>query len=225
MAIKIIVNGASGKMGSVSVSHVKSEPDFKLVGESRREDDLGKIIRDTRPDIVIDFTTPAAVFNNAKIILENQARPIIGTTGLTEAEIHTLKKMADDRKIGAVIAPNFALGAILMMQLAQELIPYFPDAEIVEMHHEKKKDAPSGTAIKTAQLMVEKQKHRKDIPIHSVRLPGLFSTQSVIFGALGETLTIRHDCLDRQAMMPGLSLACRKVMSLDRLIYGLDQLL
>jgi 4-hydroxy-tetrahydrodipicolinate reductase len=159
------------------------------------------------------------VYFNTETILKNNARPIIGTSGLREAQVQALKKIAQEKKIGGIIAPNFSLGALLMMRFAQEAAKYFSRAEIIEMHHPQKKDAPSGTAIRTAEMMGN-QPH-----IHSVRLSGIVARQQVIFGSLGETLTIDHNTLSREAFIPGIKLACEKVMTVDDLIYGLDQLL
>ena len=240
MVIKTIVNGAHGKMGQVTVACIQQAPEFELVASTDHADHLGEIIQTSQADVVIDFTTPAAVFTNAKTILEHCARPVIGTSGLTGTQINTLSELAQKKKIGALIAPNFALGAIMMMKLAKDAAPHFSHAEIIEMHHEKKVDAPSGTAIKTADMMQHSQPDSKTtaadsshargypykgISIHAVRLPGLFAHQTVIFGSPGETLSIRHDCMDRQAMMPGVLLACRKVMELDHLVYGLEHLI
>lgn len=240
MTINVIINGAQGKMGSTTQKALVSQKDLKLVATMGRNDDLAKTIKETKADVVIDFTTPQVVFTNAQTILQAGARPVIGTTGLTTDQITTLKQTCQSLKRGAVIAPNFSLSAVLMMKYAKDAVKYFPDVEIIEMHHPQKVDAPSGTAIKTAQMMTEAQtphnqkasqtNHARGdtshgITIHSIRLPGLFSHQSVIFGGNGETLTITHDGLDRQAMMPGVFLACRKVVKLDHLIYGLENLL
>lgn len=219
MTIRVIINGVNGRMGQTAKRTIAHQKNLLLVGEGTRDTSLAELIQQQKADVVIDFTTPESVFNNTKIIIENNAHPVIGTTGLTEPQIDTLKKMCEEKKLGGIIAPNFSLSAVLMMKYAKEAAQYFDSAEIIEMHHDQKKDAPSGTAIKTEQLMNRKT------PIHSVRLPGLFSHQIVIFGGQNETLSIRHDALDREAMMPGLFVACQKVLSLDHLIYGLENLL
>lgn len=230
--IKIIVNGYNGKMGHVVVAAIADQPDLQLVAKTGRGDNLAKSIQKHRPDVVIDFTQPNCVFINAQTIVANHARPVIGTTGLTTEQIAFLSEQCRQQKLGGIVAPNFSLGAVLMMKFAQEVAKFLPEVEIVEMHHQEKLDAPSGTAIKTAEMIStarspssHQSKHSHGAAIHSIRLPGLFAHQSVIFGGLGETLTIRHDALDRNAMMPGLFLACRKVMELNYLVYGLDRIL
>ncbi|QHG92260.1 4-hydroxy-tetrahydrodipicolinate reductase [Coxiella endosymbiont of Amblyomma sculptum] len=258
--IDIIVNGVNGKMGRVIRENIATQVDLRLVAGTGRRDDLTTVIKITRADVVIDFTTPSAVFSNTKKIIDAGARPVIGTTGLTAEQIDILSRRCRTKKLGGIVAPNFFLGAILMMKYAKDASRYFPDSEIVEMHHPQKTDAPSGTAIRTAQMMTEVQssqnreknislskssvstnielqkkpldcccntltKKETDIPIHSVRLPGLFSHQLVLFGGKGEVLTIRHDGTDRKCMVSGIFIACRKVMELDRLVYGLENLL
>lgn len=239
MAIKVIINGVLGKMGRVIKAHIAAQKDLQLVAETDHQDDLAKTIHDTKADVVIDFTTPQAVFNNAKTIIATGAHPVIGTTGLSVDQIQELEKLCKTKKLGGIIAPNFSLGAILMMKYAQDAAKYFSDIEIIEMHHAQKIDAPSGTAAKTAQMMaavrqIPEKTPSKDrargelhhgIPIHSVRLPGFFAHQMVIFGGNGETLTIRHDSMDRAAYMPGIFHACRKVMQLNQLVYGLEHVL
>lgn len=240
MIIKVIINGVNGKMGRVLEQSIVDQPDFKLVAGIGREDDLAKSIKSTDSDVVVDFTTPQAVFKNTEIIIQSGARPVIGTTGLTLEQIETLNKQCRAKKLGGIIVPNFSLGAVLMMKYAKDAAYYFADAEIIEMHHPQKIDAPSGTAIKTAQMMTESRlqksngKTHKDrthseikhsITIHSIRLSGLFSHQSVIFGGNSETLTIRYDGMDRNCIIPGVFLACRKVMELNQLVYGLENIL
>jgi 4-hydroxy-tetrahydrodipicolinate reductase len=242
--IKVLVNGANGKMGRLTVATLQQQTDISCVAVNGRHDDLAQIIKDSQPDVAIDFTVPDVVFNNSQILIENGVRPIIGTSGLTLAQIETLQEQCLKKKLGGIIAPNFSLGAILMMKYAADAARYFADVEIIEMHHPFKLDAPSGTANKTAQMIHEKRQetencptppHSKQqlargdqtygVPIHSVRLPGLFAHQAVIFGGAGELLTIRYDGMDRQCCMPGVLLACRKVTSLDHLIYGLEHLI
>jgi 4-hydroxy-tetrahydrodipicolinate reductase len=229
MTTRIIVNGASGKMGKITAATIKNQTNFSLVAETGRSNNLANIIRDTGAEIVIDFTVPAVVFENTKTIIEAGARPVVGTTGLTLDQIKQLKMLCEEKSLGGIIAPNFSLSAILMMKYAKDAVKYFPDAEIIEMHHAQKVDAPSGTALKTYQLMLESnpdlKKNNKEMPIHSVRLPGFFSHQEVIFGGVGETLTIRHDAIDRTSMMPGVVIACHKVLALQSLIYGMEHIL
>jgi 4-hydroxy-tetrahydrodipicolinate reductase len=239
MSIKIIINGASGKMGTVTVDAINAADDCELVGALNHHDNLAETIKKKSPDVVIDFTHPDVIYQNVKTIIDNNARPVVGTTGLTLPQIDEVKKICSEKKLGAVIAPNFSISAILMMKYAQDAIKYLPNVEIIELHHNQKADAPSGTALKTAEMMEPAQyRQESDVDnnpargkcyhgthIHSVRLPGLFSHQEVLFTGPGEVLTIRHDGLNRNAMMPGVLLACRKVMQLNKLIYGLENLL
>lgn len=226
--LKIIINGANGKMGQVSSHFLAQQSDIKIVGALTRNDDLAHAIQKTQANIVIDFTAPDAVFDNTKKIINIGAHPIIGTTGLKDEQIKELKQLCANKKLGGIIAPNFSLGAILMMRFAKEASHHLKHAEIIEMHHQHKKDAPSGTALKTASLMNQKGvtgANTHDIPIHSVRLPGILAQQSVIFGEQGETFHIEHRAIDRSCYMPGLLLACRTVTQLTELIYGLENIL
>ncbi len=236
MTIKVLVNGAQGKMGRIAIQAVSGQPDLVLVAQTTRYDDLAKTIATYQVDVVIDFTSPQAVFSNLETIIDQGARAIIGTTGLTTEQLEIAEKKCKEKQLGAIIAPNFSLGAILMMQYAQNAAGYLPHAEIIEMHHPQKLDAPSGTAIKTAKMMAQEKSTslfkevaspargeiHDGIPIHSLRLPGFYSYQSVIFGAMGEVLTISHQGIDRQCCIPGILLACREVMSLNCLVYGLE---
>lgn len=241
MSIKVIVNGANGKMGRIAVSAVTAaDSGLTLVAQTGRNDDLTQAVKQHHADIVIDFTTPHAVFTNTKTIIDAGARPVIGTTGLTPEQIETLTQQCAQKKLGGIIAPNFSLGAVLMMKYAQDAARHFPNVEIIEMHHPQKLDAPSGTAVKTANMIAATRDANKAAPlkpapargethdnvqIHSVRLPGFYSHQTVIFGNIGEVLTICHQGIDRQCCIPGITLACRQVVSLDRLVYGLEQIL
>lgn len=241
MTIRILINGANGKMGKETVKALSEQADFTVVAETHKDQDLAAEINQHKPQIVIDFTNAAVAFKNAKTIIECGVHPVIGTTGLTANEIDLLQKDCAKIKLGGLIAPNFSLGALLMMKYAKEIARYFPDVEIIEMHHPQKWDSPSGTSIRTAELIAETRKAQpkkveknketlpgargalcQEIPIHSIRLPGLIAHQQIMFGGLGETLTIRHDSIDRQCFMPGVILACQKVMGLDRLVYGLE---
>lgn len=240
MSIKVIVNGAKGKMGQVAVSAINSAADLTLVAATGRNDDLAQTIQLHQADIVIDFTTPQAVFANAQTIIHAGARPIIGTTGLTPEQITILTTQCSQKKRGGIIAPNFSLGAVLMMKYAQDAARYLFNVEIIEMHHPQKLDAPSGTAVKTAHMIAANRDASKAFPlkpapargethdqvqIHSLRLPGFYSHQTVIFGNTGEVLTLCHQGIDRQCCIPGILLACRQAMSLDHLIYGLENIL
>lgn len=217
--IRVLVNGAFGKMGKTACAAIEASEDLALVGTAGRSDAIDQKIREIQPDLVVDLTTAESAFSNAKIFLNARVRFVMGTTGCTASEIQTLQQQCTKEKLGAIIAPNFSIGAILMMRYAKDASQYFKAVEIIEMHHDQKKDAPSGTAKKTAEIM------GKNCPIHSVRLPGLVAHQRVIFGGVGETLTIQHDSIDRQCFMPGLLLCCRKVMSLHELIYGMENFL
>lgn len=238
--IKVLINGASGKMGRVTVESIAQEADLELVAQTGHTDDLATAIQSSQADVVVDFTVPDTIFEQTQIIIAHRARPVIGTSGLTYDQVQTLQAQCREQSVGGVIAPNFSLGAVLMMRYAKDAAKHFPDAEIIEMHHQQKVDAPSGTAAKTAQMMAEARssladsqphpdrargEHYQGVTIHSVRLPGLFAHQEVIFGGLGETLTIRHDGMDRKSMMPGVFLCCRKAMELDHLVYGLEEFL
>jgi len=240
MSIKVIINGAHGKMGKTTADTIGEQEDLQLVASTDRSSDLAAIIQEHNADVVVDFTCPENLFEQTQTIIANNARPVIGTSGLTLEQVDTLKKQCEEKSLGGIIAPNFSLTAILMMRYARDAAKYFPDAEIIEMHHPQKVDAPSGTAKKTAELMNEARHNVSDsqphqdlargeqyhgVTIHSVRLPGLVAHQAVIFGGLDETLTIRQDSITRKAFMPGVFLSCRKVMELDHLVYGLENLL
>lgn len=238
MSLNILVNGAKGRMGTTTVAALSKERDLQCVAAIDQNDDLEQAIKTHQPDIVIDFTIPDCVFSNAQTIIKHNVHPVIGASGLTIEQVQQLQKACQEKSLGGVIGPNFSLSAVLMMKYTQDAAKYFPDVEIIELHHPDKIDAPSGTAKKTAELIanvqnkeskIEKQLARGEnyqgVPTHSVRLPGLFSHQVVMFAGAGETLSIRHDAYDRNAMMPGLFLACRKVKELDRLVYGLEELL
>lgn len=243
MTINVLINGAFGRMGQITVKAIQEHAGLNLVGQTGREYDLGKAIRDSHAQVVIDFTTPTSVYENAMTILDAGARPVIGTTGLTLDQVKTLQEKSASLKRGGVIAPNFSLGAVLMMKYAKEMARYFSHVEIIEMHHDGKRDSPSGTALRTAEMIAENlQQHvvpkplketvpgargalYQNIPIHAVRLPGFLAHEQIIFGEAGETLTIRHDSIDRACFMPGVCLACEKVMKMDHLVYGLEEIL
>lgn len=243
--INIIINGANGKMGRTTIAAITHEKDLQLIAATTRDDDLISAIKKNHTDVVIDFTTPTSVFENTQKIIDAGARAVIGTTGLSQEQIKILSDKCKKKKIGAIIAPNFSIGAILMMKYAQDAANYFNDVEIIEYHHAQKKDAPSGTAKKTAEFISQTKKEKNtsakidlqlknnpargknhcEIPIHSVRLNGVFANQQVIFGGNGEIFTLQHIASDRNAMMPGLFLCCRKVMGLNELVYGMESFL
>ncbi len=243
MDIKVLINGAAGRMGQETVKAVLATQGLTLVGKTDKNDDLTHQIEATQAQVVIDFTHPSAGFENTKTILAANARPVIGTTGFSPEQIAELQKIAQQKKLGGIVAPNFSIAAVLMMQYACDAAKYFPHVEIIEMHHDAKADSPSGTAIKTAEMIAAvKQKVQpkvkdkailpnsrgalfEDIHIHAVRLPGIVADQQVIFGGLGETFTLSHRTINREAFMPGVMLACKKVLELDRLVYGLEEIL
>ena len=242
MSIKVIVAGFKGRMGSTAVEMVKGDDELTLAAlldpfATEKEVDGVPVFTDKADlvgfdaDVWVDFTMPAVAYENTRFALENGFAPVVGTTGFTEAQIQELTDLSKDKSIGGLIAPNFAIGAILLMKFAAEASKYFPDLEIIELHHDKKKDAPSGTAVKTAELIreVRETKHQgaedEGFRIHSVRLPGLVAHQEVIFGAQGEGLTLRHDSYDRISFMGGVNLGIKEVVKRDQLVYGLEHLL
>jgi 4-hydroxy-tetrahydrodipicolinate reductase len=212
--IRVAVAGAAGRMGQTVVAAVEAAEDMQLTG--RADPALGTTLAEVLPDadVVVDFTRPDTALDNALQAVAAGVHVVIGTSGF---DFEALRG-----KTGAnvIFCPNFAIGAVLMMRFAAEASKHMPKAEIIELHHDKKLDAPSGTAARTAQLM------DGDVPIHSVRLPGLVAHQEVILGGLGETLTIRHDSLDRLGFMPGVLLAVRRVAQLEESpVVGLEHLL
>jgi 4-hydroxy-tetrahydrodipicolinate reductase len=217
--INVAVSGAAGRMGSTVCEAVEGAEDMALVG--RADPKLGVSLQDVLgdADVVVDFTEPDQAVHNAHLCLEAGVHCVMGTTG---ADFSALEGVGS---ANLFVAPNFAIGAVLMMQASQLIARHMPDCEIIELHHEQKKDAPSGTAKRTADLIREAG-GRVHEPIHSVRLPGLVAHQEVIFGGLGQTLSLRHDSLARESFMPGVLLAVRKVGSLDRSpVVGLENLL
>lgn len=243
MAIKVIINGANGRMGKEAVIAVENDAALTLVACAGRSDDLTALIKKYQADVVIDLTNADSVYQNTKTIIAAGAKPVIGTTGLKPEQVLEFAHLCKEKNLGGLIVPNFSIAAVLMMRYAADAARYFPDVEIIEMHHDGKLDAPSGTAVKTAQLIqetrqtiptVKKEKelypgargaNYEQIRIHSVRLPGLVAHQQVMFGNQAETLTIRHDTINRSCYMPGLLLACKKVMDLHELKYGLEHVL
>ena len=261
--IKVLVNGARGRMGQAVVKAVLDDEELKLVAAVdltggvdaaamvglapcgvEVTTDLAAAIDAAAPEVMVDFTRPDVVFGNAVTALKKGVSPVIGTTGLTEDAKAEFERLAKEKGTPCFIAPNFAIGAVLMMLMAKQAAKYMPNVEIIELHHDNKLDAPSGTAIQTAEMIREvrgemAQGHpdeKEKLPgargavlggmhIHSVRLPGYVAHQEVIFGGLGQTLSIRHDSMDRASFMPGVVLACKKVRSLSGLVVGLDKLM
>ena len=217
--INVAVSGAAGRMGQAVVAAVEGADDMALVG--RADPQLDTALQDVLPDadVVVDFTTPETALDNARACLEAGVHCVTGTTGTDYAEL---------RGVGSAnlfFAPNFAIGAVLLMQVSQQIARHMPECEIVELHHDRKRDAPSGTAIRTAELIGEAG-GRVHEPIHSVRLPGLVAHQEVVFGGLGQTLSVRHDSIARESFMPGVLLAVRRVADLaESPTIGLEKLL
>lgn len=265
MTIRVVIAGPRGKMGQEAVRTVMNDDQMDLVAVLDHKDlapnlihyeqfpeqydvpvytELHTLFDAVKADVFVDLTTPAAGYEHTKTALFAGVRPVIGTTGFTQGQLEELISISKSTEIGCIIAPNFAIGAVLMMKFAQMAAKYFPDVEIIEMHHNRKLDAPSGTAAKTAQLIAEeraphKQGHpeeHENIPgargadyegmrIHSVRLPGLVAHQQVLFGGTGELLTVRHDSFDRKSFMTGVKISIQKVMDLHELVYGLENIL
>ena len=261
----VIVNGACGRMGQAVLKTVQEADGLELVGAVDIkggadtgalvglpangilvETDLEALLTRKKPEVMVDFTRPDVVFSNVMTALKHGTSPVVGTTGLTAEQRHELHALALEKKTSIFIAPNFSIGAVLMMKLSTEVAPYLPDVEIIELHHNNKLDAPSGTAIMTADKIDAARKEAgvqpapdkthesldgargasvDGIPIHSVRLPGYIAHQQVLFGGYGELLTIRHDSMDRKSFMPGVVLAVKKVSSRPGLTFGLENYL
>jgi len=269
--IPVVIAGAAGKMGREVVKTVAQADDMILFGAiDHRADVVGEdagilagvgplevpltndlqgilvlAAQEKQPAVLVDFTHPDAVYDNVRSAIAYGVRPVVGTTGLSPAQLQALAEFAEKASIGCIVAPNFSIGMILLQQAAAQASQYFDHVEIIELHHNQKADAPSGTAIQTAQLLAglgktynlaivtETEKLAgargsladEGIRIHSVRLPGLIAHQEVIFGAPGQIYTLRHDTTDRTCFMPGVLLAIRKVLSLKSLVYGLEKIL
>ena len=241
MGIRVLVNGAFGRMGQVAVAAINETPDLILAAELGREDDLAKMISASRADVVLDLTNAAVVERHAKIILASGVRAVIGTSGLSTDALAQLARSCQAKRLGILVVPNFSLGAILMMQFAAQAAKFMSAVEIIERHHDGKLDSPSGTALRTAEYIAEyrtltsgdvvsgietvagaRGAIHHGVPIHAVRLPGLVAHQEVIFGGQSETLTIQHDSLHRDCYKPGIVMALRQVMGLNQLVHGLS---
>ncbi|MBS4009042.1 MAG: 4-hydroxy-tetrahydrodipicolinate reductase [Clostridium sp.] len=265
MKITVAVNGALGNMGREVIRAIHAEVELELVAAidlgGKTSGDIGEIagigrlgipvstelatvLKQIKPDVLVDFTSPYSVMQNIYTALSSGVRPVIGTTGITKTDLEKVTSWSKEYATPAFIAPNFALGAVLMMLFAAQAARYLPEAEIIELHHAEKIDAPSGTALKTAELILqargqstrqtvaelEKVKGARGgdidgVRLHSVRLPGLVAHQEVIFGGIGQTLTIRHDSLSRSSFMPGVVLAIKEVMKREDVCYGLEKVL
>jgi 4-hydroxy-tetrahydrodipicolinate reductase len=242
--IRVGVLGARGRMGAEVVKAVTNSSDLEIVAQLDLGDSLEQLMTN-KVQVVVDFTTPDSVMKNLDFLISNEIHAVVGTTGFDQGRIDSINsQLAKHPKVGVLIAPNFAIGAVLMMEFAAKAARYFESAEIVEMHHPAKVDAPSGTAARTAELMTEARKESAmkpmpdatkqsldgargskvgDIPIHSIRAQGLVAHQEVLFGGVGETLIIRHDSLDRAGFMPGVLLGIRSVVKNPGLTHGLDK--
>ncbi|AFY62339.1 4-hydroxy-tetrahydrodipicolinate reductase [Synechococcus sp. PCC 6312] len=269
MPIPVIVVGALGKMGREVVKTIQQTPDVELYGVVDRTgqgEDIGSLIglgtlevvisptlqelcvaaaQEKQPVVMVDFTHPDAVYENVRMAIAYGVYPVVGTTGLSPAQLQDLSDFADKAEMGVLIIPNFSIGMVLLQQAAIQASQYFDHVEIIELHHNQKADAPSGTALQTAQMLSELGKTfnpaqvvetehlpgargataAENIHIHSIRLPGLIAHQEVIFGATGQIYALRHDTSDRACYMPGVVLAIRKVTQLKRLIVGLEKIL
>ncbi|PIG93150.1 4-hydroxy-tetrahydrodipicolinate reductase [Gloeocapsopsis sp. IPPAS B-1203] len=270
--IPVVVNGAAGKMGREVIKAVSQASDMTLLGAVDRNPeyngkDAGEVAGLSEPleipitdqleptlvlatqerqlGVMVDFTHPSTVYDNIRAAIAYGIRPVVGTTGLSVAQIQDLAEFADKASTGCLLVPNFSIGMVLLQEAAVRASQYFDHVEIIELHHNQKADAPSGTAIQTAQMLAEMGKTYnpptveeteklpgargsvadEGIRIHSVRLPGLIAHQEVIFGAPGQIYTLRHDTSDRACYMPGVLLAIRKVLQLKSLVYGLEKLL
>ncbi|PZD93560.1 4-hydroxy-tetrahydrodipicolinate reductase [Paenibacillus sambharensis] len=262
--IKVAVAGAGGRMGREVVKMVLQDDKLVLAAAVDRSAELmdagllvglpacgvsitrvlEEALQNSGADVLVDFTIPAFAYSNTLAAITHGVRPVVGTTGFTPEQIKELDELCQSRGIGGLIAPNFSIGAILMMKFAAEAAKYFPHLEIIEYHGDQKLDAPSGTSIKTAELISEARRELKQgnpneeetiegarggyydgFRIHSVRLPGVFAQQEVIFGAFGQSLKIRHDSYDRAGYMPGVNVAVNKVMNYTGLVYGFEHLM
>ncbi|MER2088967.1 MAG: 4-hydroxy-tetrahydrodipicolinate reductase [Sporosarcina sp.] len=265
MTIKVVIAGARGRLGSAALHSILNAPnmevvavlDYKYEGQYLHgtvvNDEAGGIpiytslenlVAATRPDVLLDLTDPDAVFKNVHDAITLGIRPVVGTSGLSKENISLLTELASKNRIGGIIAPNFSIGAVLMMKFSAIAARYLGDVEILEMHHDKKVDAPSGTAVKTAEMIKEvREAHKQGHPeekehqagargadfegmkIHSIRLPGLLAHQEVMLGGEGELLSIRHDSFDRSSFMPGILMAIHNVMERKDLVYGLENII
>jgi 4-hydroxy-tetrahydrodipicolinate reductase len=241
--MKVAVLGAKGRMGAETVAAIENTSDLTLSSALDLGDSLDQLIK-TGTEVVIDFTHPDSVMKNLEFAINNGIHVVVGTTGFDDKKLSELKNLlSKNPKVGALIAPNFGLGAVLMMQFSQKAAQYFESVEIIELHHANKVDAPSGTAIRTAELITDARKQSKkgempdasktiipgargakvgDVPIHSVRSHGYVAHQEVIFGDSGETLTIRHDSINRTGFMPGVLIGVRNVAKHPGLTVGLE---
>lgn len=264
MALNVVLAGPRGKMGTEAIKMITNEHLFTLVacidrknnGKTLNEinhicennipiyDDAKTCFEELKPDIFVDLTIPQIGFEHTKCALEHKIAAVVGTSGFSGEQIDELSILAEQNNTGCIIAPNFALGAVLMMLFSKMAAKYFPDVEIIEKHHDNKIDAPSGTAMKTIEMIKESRKSKTQghpeeyesiqgsrggnidgIRVHSMRLPGLVAHQEVVFGSKSQLLTIKHDSFHRESFMDGLALAMNEVTKLNKLVYGLEQVM
>ena len=247
--IRVAVCGANGKMGREVVNAVQNSEDMELTAKidifEGEYDSIASAHKEKDIDVLVDFTQPKSIYENAVYCLNNKINIVIGTTGLSDSQLDELKELSSKNNTACFIAPNFSTGAVLMMMFSKMASKYFDNAEIIELHHNQKKDAPSGTAVKTAAMMAEVNGNfasgncsetetiegargatsYNNIHIHSVRMPGYIASQEVIFGAGGQILTIRHDSMNRECYMPGVLMAVRYAFDKGGFVYGLDNIL
>lgn len=253
--IRIAIAGPRGNMGTEAVKMVQASSKFELIAvlDSKETEvsfpcpiytDLQQLITESRPDVLVDLTSPELGMKHTSIALEHKVHAVVGTTGFTDGDLKKLAHLCEHHEVGCIIAPNFSIGAVLMMKFAEQAARYMQDVEIIEMHHDCKLDAPSGTALKTAELIgnhrePHKQGHPEEkethagargasldgIRLHSVRLPGLVAHQQVLFGGDGQLLTLRHDSFNRESFMPGVALCIEEVIKRHTFIYGLEHLI
>ncbi|WP_088044131.1 4-hydroxy-tetrahydrodipicolinate reductase [Bacillus sp. EAC] len=262
--IRVVLAGPRGKMGTEALQLIERTEHFQLVaaidykfgggsvnqfypqfkGDAPVYETLEECIENENFDVLVDLTTPEIGKKHAFLSLKNGIRPVIGTTGFTNEELAELKELALQNGLGCIIAPNFAIGAILMMKFSAMAAKYFKDIEIIELHHDQKLDAPSGTALKTVQMIGEAREYKNQghpnevetedgargadmngMRVHSVRLPGLVAHQQVLFGGDGQLLTIRHDSMNRASFMSGVKVSIEEVMKLSELVYGLENIM
>lgn len=264
MTVKVILAGPRGRMGTEAIQMILNEDNFELVACIDRENN-GKQLKDisgmpssaaqiytdaetcfkeVEADVFVDLTIPEVGYQHTKLAIEHNVRPVVGTSGFTSDQVEELNALSKEKQLGGIIAPNFAVGAVLMMKFAEMAAKHMPHVEIIEQHHDQKLDAPSGTAVKTGELITSvresmKQGHPEEfeaiegargaemdgIRIHSVRLPGLVAHQEVIFGGAGQTLSIKHDSLNRDSFMDGIKLCINEVLTMKELVYGLENII
>jgi 4-hydroxy-tetrahydrodipicolinate reductase len=242
-SIRVGVLGSNGRMGATVCQAIAASSDCELVAELDIANDLAELVS-KKVQVVVDFTTPDVVMANLEFLAKNNIHAVVGTTGFDAARLGKVAELFKQSEANVIIAPNFGLAAVLMMQFAQLAAPYFESAEVIELHHPRKADAPSGTAKRTAELIAQARTglppmpdastdvvngargaNISGIPVHSVRLQGLVAHQEVLFGGPGESLSIRHDSYDRESFMPGVLLAIRKVSEIPGLTFGLEELI